>query len=221
MWSKVLSFFSFQDIECRIVNIEKYGKHHQKKICNEVGRYFWLKWNFGFAGSRSKMRSSSRKSWGPEMCQRSYPILWNSACCCLGTRASKTGGKDQTNADLTNMILLYKKLKIDSNNFYCSSVTRNQGRSARLWSPPSPRWSRNRQEKNYNFCTREEITTTTKATTYNLEKYMSNYEIRTTNCNQVPQEVCGHSALETQRQQSRKPKTQKQTGKQKPSPKKV
>ena len=25
-----------QDIECRIVNIEKYGKHHQKKICNEV-----------------------------------------------------------------------------------------------------------------------------------------------------------------------------------------
>ena len=26
-----------QDIECRIVNIEKYGKHHQKKICNEVG----------------------------------------------------------------------------------------------------------------------------------------------------------------------------------------
>ena len=38
--SKVLSFFLFQDIECRIVNIEKYGKHHQKKICNEVGRYF-------------------------------------------------------------------------------------------------------------------------------------------------------------------------------------
>ena len=67
------------------------------------------------------------------------------------------------------MILLYKKLNIDSNNYYCSSVTRNQGRSARLWSPPSPRWSRNRQEKNFNFCTREKITTdyvttTTKAT---------------------------------------------------------
>ena len=30
-------FFFSQDIECRIVNIEKYGKHHQKKICNEVG----------------------------------------------------------------------------------------------------------------------------------------------------------------------------------------
>ena len=29
-------FFFSQDIECRIVNIEKYGKHHQKKICNEV-----------------------------------------------------------------------------------------------------------------------------------------------------------------------------------------
>ena len=80
------------------------------------------------------------------------------------------------------MILLNKKLNIDSNNYYnyyYSSVTRNQGRSARLWSPPSPRWSRNRQEKNFNFCTREEITTTTKATSYNLEKYMSNYEIIT------------------------------------------
>jgi len=27
---------TIKDIECRIVNIEKYGKHHQKKICNEV-----------------------------------------------------------------------------------------------------------------------------------------------------------------------------------------
>ena len=27
------------------------------------------------------------------MCQRSDPILWDSACCCLGTRASKTGEK--------------------------------------------------------------------------------------------------------------------------------
>jgi len=35
---------------------------------------------------------------------------------------------------------------------------------------------------------------------------------------QVPQEVCGHSALKTQ--QGRKPKTQKKTVKQKPSPKK-
>ena len=44
-------------------------------------------------------------------------------------------------------------------------------------------------------------------------------EKRSLNCMQVPQEVCGHSALKTK--QGRKPKAQKQTGKQKPSPKKV
>ena len=78
---------------------------------------------------------------------------------------------------------------------HCFSATRNQGRFAKLLSPPSPRLSQSRQVKS------------------------TLPDKRRLTCMQVPQEVCGHSALKTK--QGRKPKAQKQTGKQKPSPKKV
>ena len=119
------------------------------------------------------------------MRQCSNSILQDSTCGCFSTCATKTGENP-------------KQISLSK---HCFSVTRNQGRSAKLWSRQSQRWSQSRQAK-YRTC-------------------QSSFprKQRSLTFIQVPQEVCGHSALKTP--QGRKPKAQKQTGKQKPSPKKV
>ena len=167
------------------MNIEKYGKHHQKKICNEVGLLVMLRAgkvelcrfpskNVSPFQSKLRVRNASMCPPNPV---RQY--LWLRRCLCHKNR-------------LRNQ----SKYLFSCHSY---SATRSQGRFAKRLSPLSPRLSQSRQVKSGNC-------------PFFQKK-------RSLNCMQVPQEVCGHSALKTK--QGRKPKAQKQTGKQKPSPKKV
>ena len=167
------------------MNIEKYGKHHQKKICNEVGLLVTLRAgkvelcrfpSKNVSPFQSKLRVRNVSTCPPNPVRQ---YLWSRRCLCHKNRL-----KNQSKCLFQNMPL-----------FQCYKKPRKVCQTL--------------------------VTTKPKVVTEQASEIrkLSILPEKSLNCMQVPQEVCGHSALKTK--QGRKPKAQKQTGKQKPSPKKV